>query len=96
MAHNIAIEMDRLADANGRQKAIELVAHLGTEIPNVYVLVGQRAFTQMARKALTDSAIVGDIDRHVRRLVEKWDFAFVMELKQSRLLSSQANAPSLS
>ena len=96
MALNFALEMDRLADANGRQKATELVAHLGEVVPNVYVIVAQRAFMQMARKALTDTVIVGDIDRRIRRLVERWDFAFAMEMKKSRLLSLQASPPSLS
>ena len=82
MALNFALEMDRLADANGRQKATELVAHLGEVVPNVYVIVAQRAFMQMARKALTDTVIVGDIDRRIRRLVERWDFAFAMEMKE--------------
>ena len=82
MAHKFALEMDRLADANGRQKAIELVAHLGKIVPDVYVLVAQRAFMQTARQAVTNGTIVGDIERPIRQLVERWDSAFAMELKR--------------
>jgi hypothetical protein len=76
--------MDRLADVDGREKAAELVAHLGKAVPDVYFLVAQRAFMRTAHKALTAIAIAGDIDRHILRLVERWDLAFAMELKRSR------------
>jgi hypothetical protein len=84
VADELTIEMNRLADVDGRDKAAELVAHLGKTVPDAYVLVAQRAFMQTAQKALTDTAIAiaGDIDR--QRLVERWGGAFAMELERSR------------